>query len=379
MKILFVAHSTEMSGSSKSLITLVEGLIEKGCEVVIVCPLNVNESYRRKVEDLNVTLIPIKICMDVLGKSFKEKLRHYLKKVLLFKAVRRFLTKRSLREIIKKENPDIVHTNVGVVHVAQEVCCELGVRHVWHLREYQIKDFNWRILPSKEKFESKLRKSDAIISITKDINTYFGLDNYKNAEVIYNGVLSEKDVVIHYPKHKYFLCASRISSEKGLEDVLIAFSRFYNNHPDYKLKIAGFGDFAYVQKLKKKAEDLNCIDGIDFLGYVENIVSLMKDAVALIVASYYEGFGRMTAEAIFCGCPVIGRNTGGTKEILDMIDSYAFVDNDGLLNCMEVVLAEDRDVFFRKMNKSQIEIKKMCSKEVYVNRVFDVYKKILCC
>ena len=37
----------------------------------------------------------------------------------------------------------------------------------------------------------------------------------------------------------------------------------------------------------------------------------------MVVASRFEGFGFITAEAMLNGCPVIGKNTGGTKEQFD--------------------------------------------------------------
>lgn len=40
---------------------------------------------------------------------------------------------------------------------------------------------------------------------------------------------------------------------------------------------------------------------------------LLKYASALLVASPSEGLGRMTAEAAFAGCMVIGYNAAGTK------------------------------------------------------------------
>ena len=43
----------------------------------------------------------------------------------------------------------------------------------------------------------------------------------------------------------------------------------------------------------------------------------MSKALALFVPSSFEGFGFITVEAMFCGCLVIGRNTGGTKEQFD--------------------------------------------------------------
>ena len=42
----------------------------------------------------------------------------------------------------------------------------------------------------------------------------------------------------------------------------------------------------------------------------------MSKSKALIVASRSEGFGRMTVESMFNGSMVIGRNSGGTLEVL---------------------------------------------------------------
>ena len=45
------------------------------------------------------------------------------------------------------ENPDIIHTNTGVIHEGLKVAKRLKIPHVWHLREYQDKDFNWEAFP----------------------------------------------------------------------------------------------------------------------------------------------------------------------------------------------------------------------------------------
>lgn len=53
---------------------------------------------------------------------------------------------------------------------------------------------------------------------------------------------------------------------------------------------------------------------VHFKGQIDNVNLLMQEAKALIIPSKHEGFGRITAEAMFNGCLTIGRNTGGTKE-----------------------------------------------------------------
>ena len=56
---------------------------------------------------------------------------------------------------------------------------------------------------------------------------------------------------------------------------------------------------------------------VDWLGTRSDVYDLMAHALAEIVPSHFEGFGFITAEAMFNGCLVIGRNIGGTKEQFD--------------------------------------------------------------
>ena len=61
-----------------------------------------------------------------------------------------------------------------------------------------------------------------------------------------------------------------------------------------------------------------CItDQVKFLGLCKDILPLYQNAKALIVPSLFEGFGFITAEAMFSGCLVIGNDTAGTKEQFD--------------------------------------------------------------
>jgi len=48
----------------------------------------------------------------------------------------------------------------------------------------------------------------------------------------------------------------------------------------------------------------------------DDVYAIMSRATALIVPSHFEGFGRITAEAMFNGCLVAGYNSAGTREIL---------------------------------------------------------------
>lgn len=56
---------------------------------------------------------------------------------------------------------------------------------------------------------------------------------------------------------------------------------------------------------------------IKLLGFRTDIYELMSNAKALLVPSFFEGFGFIVVEAMLNGCIVIGRNEAGLKEQFD--------------------------------------------------------------
>ena len=65
-------------------------------------------------------------------------------------------------------------------------------------------------------------------------------------------------------------------------------------------------------------------------------------AIALLMCSKYEAFGRVTAEAMLNDCLVIGRNSGGTPELIEHGKTgFLFNTNDELTVLMEKVLSMD--------------------------------------
>lgn len=332
MKVLYILHSTIMGGATISLINLISGIKKKGCEITIVFPDN-NQEFINILASLGITYYRCPITMSIISASWKNKSLKNKGGDLIRLIKSKYFSFNKLLEIIKKEKPDIIHTNVGVVQEGFFCARKLGIPHVWHLREYQDRDFNWKFFPSKCIFKRLLKKSN-VISITKDIHKAFNLPEDKRHKVIYNGILSKNNTFLEFPKKKYFVCASRVSREKGHDDVIKAFSVFHKSRTDFKLVILGFGDDIYINELKSLSKKLDCDDSVIFEGFTDDVVSYMKYATALIVGSKNEGFGRMTAEAAFAGCLVIGRNTSGTKEILDETGGMKFLEQEDLVRCM---------------------------------------------
>ena len=150
----------------------------------------------------------------------------------------------------------------------------------------------------------------------------------------------------------------------------------------YKLLIAGAGEVEYETYLKNKVSQRKLDERILFLGYRKDVFKLMSKAKALIVASDFEGFGFITAEAMYAGCYVIGKNTAGTKLQFDNLKNILgydigsrFMEKDGLSCIMESIMAEKID------GKKSLSVVQTAVGELYgirkcASKVFEFYNKI---
>lgn len=376
-----------MGGATISFINMIKDISEsKDVEAVIVIPqgsncADVSEFYERiSMPEIKIIELPVpsfEFCELPPVCQLKQFIHHV--KFRFKTKIKEVKAYNKLERLVLHEKPDVIHTNVGTVHVGFKVSQKYRIPHVWHLREYQDLDFGWVIQPSKEKFECMLNKS-AVVTITKDIFNHFHLENNLSASVVYNGIFRENEAVYIDNKDDYFLICSRLSPEKGIKEAIEAFCNFCKVDKKYKLKILGSVDTGnlYYQELVKIVDNYQCRDRVEFLGFQSDVRPYMKKAKALIVASFHEGFGRMTAEACFMGCVVIGRNTSGTKEILDYTGGLLY---DGCQNKLVekmLLLAkmsqkEYRAIALNAMNRA----KEQYSIEANADAIYNIYKTIL--
>ncbi len=123
---------------------------------------------------------------------------------------------------------------------------------------------------------------------------------------------------------KIFLSLGRLSHEKNIGNALKALAAV-----DGKLIVAGRGPAA--KKLKKMKTDLGLKSKAAFIGYVpEQQKPLYYSAAdALVIASTGETQALVVAEAMACGCPVIGADSLAIPEVLrDGVNGYLFPPKD---------------------------------------------------
>ena len=124
------------------------------------------------------------------------------------------------------------------------------------------------------------------------------------------------------------------------------------------------------------AKEAGVENNVEFRGYVADIRSLMSKATAYLMCSEFEGLGRVTIEAMFYGCPVIARRSGGTLEIITDRRNGFFFDTveecSGLMNMLASALPLD------VVREAQKDAVARYSEEEYgseIMRVYDVLTK----
>lgn len=374
MKILYIISNTDNHGSTLSFLTLLEYVKNRNDEPYVIIPNN-NSIFVNLLNSLNIPfyIVPLIFFAYPIEKKvnwlwFPNHLYHMLRNEKK--------ARDKINAIVKEINPDLIHTNVGVIVTGHFVAKKNNIPHIWHIREYGDLDFNHHIFPSKLVFR-KLLKKDFVITITEDLLKYNNLNKSIKASVVYNGVRSENDTHFISTKEKYFLCASRISPEKGVDTIIPTFAKFLKKHFDYKLIILGNGQEEYINKIKQLCIDNHCSNAVVFEGFKKNVSSYMRRSTALIVASPHEGFGRMTAEACFEGCIVIGKKSGGTKEIIEQTGGLLFNTQEELLTYMEQVANMSAEEYTKKALFAQEKAKELFSIETYTSKIYSIYESVL--
>jgi glycosyltransferase involved in cell wall biosynthesis len=109
-----------------------------------------------------------------------------------------------------------------------------------------------------------------------------------------------------------FLMVAAFDRRKRHQDVLHALARL--ERQDSHLVLAGGG--TCLAEMKKLAHHLNIQDRVRFLGFREDVPTLNRASVAMLLPSEQEGLPRSIMESLCLEVPCIGSNIRGTRDLL---------------------------------------------------------------
>lgn len=309
MKIL-ISNITD-SGIYRNRSEFIQELISCGHKVIIVSP-------RSEVADMLISL----------GCEFIEITvqRHGIKPKEEFKVIKQYW------HILRHVKPDLVFTFTIKPNLYLGLLCRLlripqamnitglgeGLMH-----EGRTKKILMRIYPIATKrvhcifFQNKFNRS-------------FFVDNRLAEPCIMrmlpgSGVNITKFQPLEYPSDNVkikFLFVSRIVKDKGIDELIEAFTIVKQKYPQIELHIAGGCSEEYKESLTNWINDRLVV----YHGRVSNMIPLYSMAHCLIHPSYHEGMANVILEAAACARPCIATNINGCKEAINNKESGLLVE-----------------------------------------------------
>lgn len=265
-------------------------------------------------KDLQIVVVLIWDLIDesFLNLKYDSRIKFYCcgktKNGIDFKSVKKF------KQIVKKEDPDVIHTHRSVT--------------LTYFLAFGFKRHNWKYIHTvhnmadKEagKYEIFLRKR----YVKKGIINQIGIsdlisgtinDVYKipASKTIYNGIVLPKPT--NSSKEYDFVCTARFSKQKNHTLLLKAFSQLIKTVPNAKLLLIGTGELMKpcIEFCDKNGLSKNVI----FYGHTSKAIELMDKSKVFVLSSIYEGNPISILEAMGLGLPIIAPKVGGIPDVVE--------------------------------------------------------------
>jgi len=385
LKVFFITHYTSLYGANKSLLELVSTLKESYNVIPMVLTPeygSINEELKKMgIAQISVRFYPwVSIRTESL---LKRKLKSVRKRLVNSWALKKIMN------TIHDFSPDIIHSNSSVIDFGAILAYRLGIRHVWHVREFGELDYNLTFLDKRIRVRKCLNsKADRLIFISKALRDSYVdlLDDFRKAVVVYNGVDISDYFSASFERatasSQYtFLMMGIISESKGQYEALRAIKIAAEKKRNMRIKLLLAGGFSsdYKGFLDEYISSSNLSELVEFLGYVKDPRDVFTKCDAGIVCSRSEAFGRVTVEMMMSGLPVIVSNTGANCEIVENDQTglvYQFGNPTDLADKMLELMNNPSKAKRIAERGRQIAINKFSSKR-NAAELFAMYKEIL--
>lgn len=375
IKVLYISHEGDsMKGSTYSLFNMISA-VNKWVVPIVILPKDGEACREFESRGIEYYIVPFKLSFTSkkgLGRVITFLPRYFRDYFYNYKAIT------EIAKIAQINGVNIIHSNSTVIDIGVKIAQRLSIKHVWHLREFLDKDFNFKPLIGWNLFLKKIQQSNAIICITRSINEHYKLLKAKNAYIVHDAVIKGKPLKESGSEvKKYLLFCGHVTLEKGIEEALMAFSVISKKYPELELWVAGSVADSYFPHLISITEKLGITDTVKFLGFRKDVISLMSWARCLLMCSKNEAQGRVTIEAMSVNCPVVAFASGGTLEIItENRTGFLYTSTDELVEKLHFII-ENRENLNEILDNAQRFAFEHFSEEKYSKDLIKIYHKLL--
>jgi glycosyltransferase involved in cell wall biosynthesis len=230
--------------------------------------------------------------------------------------MRNYTRIRKLREIIKKESPDVLITFMGEPNF-RGIIATMGTstKNIISVRNDPNKEYAGRL----NHFIAKhlLPIADWCVFQTRDAQKWFPVKLQKKSNIIINAVDPSFYEAHRKPKKNLIVSCGRLSNQKNQKLLIQAFNRIKERVPDAKLYI--YGEGALENSLLELIDSYGLQKRILLKGQINNVKDALSEADLFVLSSDYEGMPNALMEAMAVGLPCISTDCpcGGPRELIE--------------------------------------------------------------
>lgn len=313
LTICFVSHSSGNAGAEKAFPKLLEGLTNKGINIIVLLP-----AYGPVVSDLNKRNILYKII------PYSRWLSNDTSYFRIFKRlIKTFLAILPVLKTIKKWKCDLVYTNTSTICIGALAAKLARIPHIWHFREFGLEDYGYKYDLGRRFSQWIMNKFSTICFVNSNAvkKKYQKFIPDKKLRILYeaydNSDWKSSLITRQFEKLKFnCVIVGTLLETKGQKDAIQAIYELYTKGIEVKLFIIGDGEKTYKENLLSLTIKLGINHLVEFTGYLDFPQVLINQCEVLLMCSRNEAFGLVTLEAMELGKPVIGSQTGGTLELI---------------------------------------------------------------
>jgi len=325
LKVLYLNPTVAIGGAERSLIELVSGVDRELVEPLAACVMEGPLTQALREAGARVELNPWPAFALRIGRgSFLSKLLLPFAAIVLIPHVLR------LAGMVRREKIAIIHTNGLKSNVIGSVVRLLtGCKLVWHVRDVLQPGMTRSVFGALARWTVT-----CLVANSRAVAETFPGMPAGRIRVIYNGL--DTDLYAPGPPREDVRSALGLSGEsfvigaigalaplKGHIHLIRAVPQILKVAPRAKVVIVGqemyltLGHEGYRSVLEKEIDARGVRDHVVLSGYRDDPVEVLRCFDVLVHASIYpESFGRVLAEAMACGVPVVATGLGGPLEII---------------------------------------------------------------
>lgn len=311
-KLLFYTDTPYVGGAENQMYLLSKFLNKDKYDVVLVC------SDYKKLSDWASRFEQEGVRVVRLNVVHKHDPRHYFQ----------------LKELIKREVPDIIH-----LHVWNPASCRYAFMAankykfpivVTEHDPFELPKFKKYI---KKRLMKRVQKIVTVSQANKELmqNLYPELKNYTTT--IHNGidVTWFESQLLNFSKNKrnefrakefeadpdtkVILSVAELHERKGLKHLIRTLPKIHEKNSNVRLVIAGDGP--HKKDLEKLINEEKLSGHVRLLGFRKNIPKIMASSDVFVLPSEKEAFGLVLLEAMTARLPIVASNVGGIPEIIE--------------------------------------------------------------